>query len=105
MNHVLLLLLAISVTCTKKPSAPKTPLEEGRSLYQTHCTACHSANPAVDGALGPGVAGSSLELLESRLLHAGYPAGYTPKRPTKVMVALPFLKDKIPALHAYLNSP
>ncbi len=105
MRIVVLLGFFISVACTKKPSAP-VPLErQGQSLYQAHCTACHSSNPKMDGPLGPAVFGSSEELLEKRLVHGGYPAGYTPKRQTKIMTLLPFLKDQIPALHAYLNTP
>lgn len=101
----LLLLSLVLVACTKKPATPLSPVEEGKKLYATHCTACHSPNPKIDGALGPAVFGSTLDLLDRRLVHGDYPAGYSPKRSTKVMVRLPFLKDQIPNLHAYLNNP
>jgi mono/diheme cytochrome c family protein len=91
--------------CTKGEKKPPTLSERGRSVYNTHCTSCHGANPKIDGVLGPAVFGSSLELLELRVLKAQYPPGYTPKRETKQMAMLPFLKDEIPALHAYLNQP
>ncbi len=91
--------------CTKKEKKALTPAEQGRVVYARHCTACHSVNPKVDGTLGPAVFASSLELLEVRVLKGEYPPGYQPKRTTKTMVPLPFLKDEIPALHAYLNSP
>lgn len=81
------------------------PAVEGKRLYATHCTACHAADPKKDGAVGPAVWGSSTELLERRLVHGDYPTAYKAKRPTKVMVILPFLKDEIPNLHAYLNAP
>ena len=49
-------------------------------------------DPRTDGSLGPAVAGASLELLTARVLRAEYPAGYTPKRETRVMVPLPHLE-------------
>lgn len=102
---LVLILLLGGWACTKKPAVPPSPVEEGRRLYSVHCVACHAANPKVDGAIGPAIWGSSAELLERRLVHGDYPSGYKPKRDTKVMVLLPFLKDQIPNLHAYLNSP
>lgn len=104
MRIVVCMVLILSA-CTKGEKKPPTLAESGRTIYNTHCTACHGANPKLNGALGPAIFGSSLELLEARVLRAQYPAGYTPKRATGVMAALPFLKDEIPALHAYLNQP
>ncbi len=80
------------------------PVEQGRRVYVANCTACHNTDPGVDGNLGPAVAGSSTELLEARVLRASYPPGYTPKRDTGLMTALPFLEPQIPALTAYLAS-
>jgi mono/diheme cytochrome c family protein len=106
-------LLAAISSCTKKePAAPQTPeqlqtsqlIEKGRRAYQVNCIACHNPNPKIDGVIGPSIAGSSLELLRARIMDAAYPAGYTSKRGTKSMVALPHLKDEIEALHAFLNS-
>ena len=74
----------------------------GRAVYVTNCGVCHNVDPALDGSLGPATAGSSIELLEARLLRNSYPEGYTPKRDSRVMMALPYLKDDIPALAAYL---
>ena len=54
--------------------------------------------------LGPAVAGSSLELLEARIMRGEYPEGYEPKRPSRVMVPLPHLESRLPELAAYLNS-
>ncbi|MEQ1878423.1 MAG: cytochrome c, partial [Bdellovibrionia bacterium] len=73
--------------------------------YMSACIACHNSDPKVDGILGPAIHGSSKELLEARILRAEYPTGYTPKRNSKTMVALPHLKGDIDALVAYLNSP
>ena len=75
----------------------------GRSVYMTNCIACHNTDPSQDGALGPEVTGSSVELLEARVLLGTYPEGYIPKRDTKVMVPLSFLGKEISALAAYLN--
>ena len=105
MRLLILAAVLFGVSCTKKEDKPVVPAEEGKRLYAVHCTACHAPDPKKDGAVGPAIWGSSLELLERRLVHGDYPPGYTPKRNTKVMVILPMLKDQIPNLHAYLNAP
>jgi mono/diheme cytochrome c family protein len=79
-------------------------IDAGRSVYNANCIACHSLDPTKDGALGPAVAGSSLVLLEARVLRAEYPESYEPKRATRVMVALPHLQPRLPELAAYLES-
>ena len=61
-------------------------------------------DPTIDGALGPAVSGSSLELLEARVMRGEYPDGYTPKRSSRVMVALPHLQPRLPELAAFLQS-
>ncbi len=86
-------------------AAPESPLvTEGKRVYATNCTACHNPNPRLAGALGPDLAGSSEELLAAKVLRNEYPPGYTPKRQSNAMVALPHLEPKIPALAAYLQS-
>lgn len=87
-----------------KTNVQNKDITRGKSVYQAQCIACHHANPKLEGALGPAVAGTSLKLLEARILRAEYPTGYKPKRNTKQMVALPHLKNDIFALHAYLNA-
>jgi mono/diheme cytochrome c family protein len=101
----------------KAPATPATPEPEaapetqspeqlaarGRVVYMANCIACHNMDPNVDGALGPAISGSSHELLEERVLRAAYPAGYTPKRDSTTMIALPYLAADIDALTAYLN--
>ena len=98
----------------EKPPAPPAPKSEtaspaqliakGRQVYRSNCTACHNPNPAEDGAIGPATADASLALLEAKVIHNTYPPGYTPKRDTHAMIALPYLQKDIPALHAYLAS-
>ena len=74
-------------------------------IYSTQCISCHNTDPKKPGTVGPAVYGSSLALLEAKVMHNEYPAGYQPQRPSKMMVALPHLKNEIPALYEYLNSP
>jgi len=94
-----------------KPAEPmvdtRTPeelVEAGRSVYNANCIACHNMNPTRDGALGPAVAGASLGLLEARVIRGEYPEGYTPKRPSRVMIPLPHLEPRLPELADYLGS-
>jgi mono/diheme cytochrome c family protein len=97
---------------TPKPTPAAPPrvlsreelIEAGRGSYNANCIACHSLDPTKDGALGPAVAGSSLELIAARVLRAEYPEGYTPKRKTRVMIALSHLEPQLNALTAYLDS-
>jgi mono/diheme cytochrome c family protein len=77
--------------------------ERGRQVYLGSCIACHAADPAQPGAVGPEVKGSSPELLEAKLLRGTYPPGYKPKRPTSAMPPQPQLNRDIPALAAYLK--
>jgi mono/diheme cytochrome c family protein len=99
-----LALLALVVAAGGCSDAGLSPLaERGRQAYLAHCVACHNTDPAQPGALGPPVKGSSRELLEAKVLHGTYPPGYTPKRPTKVMVPIPAVEPEIAALAEYLR--
>jgi mono/diheme cytochrome c family protein len=93
---------ALLPACSDAGPALSPEAERGRAAYVANCIVCHAANPAADGALGPAVAGASRELLETRVLRAEYPPGYTPKRDSRVMVALPHLAGELDALAAYL---
>jgi mono/diheme cytochrome c family protein len=91
----------------EEPAAVLTPeelVEGGRSTYNANCTACHNIDATQDGALGPAVAGSSLALLEARVMRGKYPEGYEPKKATMVMVPLPHLEPRLNELTAYLGS-
>jgi mono/diheme cytochrome c family protein len=79
-------------------------IARGRSVYVSNCSACHNPDPGLPGSLGPEIAGSSRALLEAKLLRNSYPEGYKPKRDSRVMMALPYLKGEIGALAAYLAS-
>lgn len=116
LNQIILLslLLTASSGCSK-PSNDLLNIEgkskeqvdlilRGRAVYNSICASCHNVNPKVDGALGPALSESSLELLEARVIHGTYPPGYKPKRETQQMAVLPQFKNDLPAIHAYLNS-
>jgi len=77
--------------------------ERGRVIYVSNCIACHHVDPKKVGSVGPEVWGSSLELIQARVMRAAYPEGYKAKRETHMMVALPHLEKELAALHAYLN--
>ncbi len=86
------------------PAADAALVARGRSQYQSVCIACHNPDPTRDGAVGPALAGASLELLRAKVLRNEYPPGYTPKRDTLNMVPLPFMEKELPAVAAYLQS-
>lgn len=79
--------------------------QRGKQVYGNVCIACHAYDPTQDGAVGPAIAGSSLELLEAKVLRNEYPPGYTPKRTTSNMVPLPHVEKDLPSLAAYLAAP
>ena len=112
---IFILPLIFGAACTKNKetaASDKQPvalsqdelIAKGKSVYTNHCTACHAPQPDVAGAVGPAIAGSSKELVEARILNAAYPEGYTPKRATKAMPAMPYLKRDLEAITAYLQS-
>ncbi len=108
LSFILAVALLASVSGCKKEkqeASSEPPATRGRRLYLQYCIACHNGNPKEDGLVGPSNAGSSLELLRSKVLKGEYPQGYTPKRQTHAMIPIPTLKeDEIQAIHAYLNS-
>ncbi len=83
-------------------SEPLTAAERGKQVYLSNCILCHNPDPRQPGSQGPAIAGSSRELVEARVVHAAYPPGYTPKRTTKAMIALPHLASKVDDLTAFL---
>jgi mono/diheme cytochrome c family protein len=79
-----------------------TPVQRGRVIYMSNCVVCHNADPNLPGSQGPPIAGSSRELVEARVLHLAYPPGYTPKRKTHAMRAIPTLAPEIDNIVAFL---
>jgi len=99
-----LALALVAAGCGGEGGDDDDPVARGRATYLANCVACHNPNPKLAGPLGPAVAGSSLALLEAKVLRNEYPPGYTPKQTTSAMVPLPHLEAKIPDLAAYLGS-
>lgn len=108
--YTILVLLFLLAACSKD-STPTTQTaadgnpQRGKSIYLSNCAACHNSDPAKDGSVGPAIQGSPRALIEARVLQAGYPSDYTPKRKTTIMPAQPYLKSAIPDLAAFLNQP
>lgn len=78
--------------------------KKGRVVYISACISCHNPNPQLDGSIGPAVYGSSLELLESKVVHGTYPAGYKPKRETGLMPKFPQFSADLEALRIFLST-
>ncbi len=82
---------------------------KGKQTYMANCAACHGPDPSKDGALGPAIKGAAKALIEARVMNGNgnygksYPAGYKPKRDTRIMVALPHLKGNLDDLTAFLK--
>ena len=77
---------------------------KGAELYANVCTACHGGSPSKAGSAGPAIAGSSYELLEAKILRGEYPPGYQPKRGSRAMPPLPYLKDHVADIAAFLQA-
>jgi mono/diheme cytochrome c family protein len=99
-----------AIACSDGSSSPaddSAPVDvaarRGRQIYGNVCIACHNADPAQAGSLGPPLAGASQALLEAKLLRGEYPPGYTPSRPGQSMPRFEHLRDHIPELAAYLQ--
>ncbi len=95
-------MFAIPISACGGPARPMTPAERGRIVYMTNCVICHNADPNLPGSQGPPIAGSSRELVYDRVMFLTYPPGYTPKRTTHAMRALPQLVNRIDDLTAFL---
>ncbi|MBI3394621.1 MAG: cytochrome c [Spirochaetia bacterium] len=91
----------IFVIACKKP--PASAAERGRIIYQGTCIACHNMDPTKDGAVGPAIKGSSLELVTARVTEASYPPGYQPKRQTKLMPKQHLTQEEILAVYEFLK--
>jgi mono/diheme cytochrome c family protein len=98
-------LAAAALACGESepvPAGADAAVARGRAVYLSICTACHNADPNLDGAIGPANAGASRELVEAKVLRGEYPPGYTPKRPSQAMPPLPHLAASIDDLTAFL---
>lgn len=103
MRRLLLATLATLALAGCEQQALSPSAERGRQIYLSQCVSCHGPDPAQAGPIGPQIKGSSKDLLEAKIVGGTYPAGYTPTRPTRVMLPLPALAPDIPALADYLR--
>ena len=90
-------------TLTPEELKQEKLFKKGKALHVSFCSTCHNINPRLIGATGPAIYGSSLELLEKKVLHQQYPKGYLPKRKSNEMPAFPEFEKDIPAIHVFLN--
>ncbi|MDH4122238.1 MAG: cytochrome c [Deltaproteobacteria bacterium] len=103
------LVVSAKTPAPAKSSAPAKSLapalgdpERGRQAYLETCRFCHGVNPIEGGTIAPPIGGSSLALIQARVMEGGYPPGYKPKRATRNMPTFPHLKDDLPHIAAYL---
>ena len=103
------LVLGATLGLAAAPASAAGDAAKGKQVYLANCAACHGPDPSKDGALGPAITGSAKALIEARVMNGNgnygksYPAGYKPKRDTRIMVALPHLKGSIDDLAAFLK--
>ena len=103
-SAVVLVGLGVCAACPPPQDPNADPaIARGRRVYMGTCIACHNIDPTVDGAVGPAVKGASRAVIESKIMRGDYPAGYTPKRTTKVMPPQPQLQSSIDDLAAFLK--
>jgi mono/diheme cytochrome c family protein len=102
------LLLAWTACGDEQPAARPDGVGDaakGQAIYANVCATCHGADPTQAGTIGPPIAGSSPALVEAKVLRGEYPPGYTPKRGnSRAMPPLPYLKDNIADIAAYLQA-
>src|SRR5262245_39368159 len=100
----LVIIAALLTGCSDSGTGLSPSAQRGRAIYQAQCSACHHpSNPALPGTLGPPVTGAPREVLEAKVVHGTYPAGYEPKRDSRVMPPLPALAPEIGPLFDYLK--
>lgn len=96
--------MAAGAACGREEGAALSEAaQRGRGVYMNVCVACHNADPAKDGTLGPNLVGTTRELIEWRVVKGAYPPGYTPKRATGAMPAFPHLAADVDALYAFVR--
>ena len=91
------------IACSKSVDNPAAA--RGKQAYLGTCVACHNMDPAQPGSVGPALQGASRAVIESKLLRGDYPAGYKPKRDTKIMPPQPQLAASVDDLAAFLATP
>ena len=72
-----------------------TDIERGKMVYFANCVSCHNNNPKKPGSIGPEVYGVTIDVLTQKIVYGKYPENYRPKRPSKIMPAMPHLNKEI----------
>lgn len=99
-----MVVVTAAIGCDRGPSVTLSEgAQRGRKVYMNVCIACHNADPAEDGTLGPNLVGTTRELIEWRVVRGTYPPGYTPKRTTNAMPAFPHLAGDVDDLYAFVH--
>ena len=104
MSNLKLLLLALALALVLFLQTKLANAQDGKSIYQSKCIRCHNADPSKKGSIGPDISDASLELITVRTQKKGYPAGYTPKRKSKVMPIIKLTEAELKALHSYIKT-
>jgi mono/diheme cytochrome c family protein len=78
--------------------------DEGKRIYTTTCVKCHNANPTKAGSIGPELFTTPKAVFSTKVPTGVYPAGYKPKRKTKIMPKFPLLDKKIDLLYKYIQT-
>ncbi|MGE3610419.1 MAG: cytochrome c [Bacteriovoracaceae bacterium] len=83
-------------------------LEKGKRLFLSNCTSCHNKDPNFKGSIGPELVDAPLDVMTAKVTTGRYPeklpAGFIPKRKTKLMRPFPHLKNDVPSIHAWIQS-
>jgi mono/diheme cytochrome c family protein len=89
-------------------AADQALLDKGRRLYISNCISCHNKDPNLKGPIGPEMVDAPLEIMTAKVMTGAYPAtlpaGFVPKRTTKLMRKIPKLQKDIPAIYAWVQS-
>lgn len=101
--RTLLLLLSINMVW-----ASEAQINRGRQLYFSNCISCHNRDPNLKGPIGPELVDAPMSVMTSKVMTGVYPsilpAGFVPKRKTKLMRKIPKLEKEIPSIHLWIQS-
>lgn len=83
-------------------------IAKGKRVYLSSCIQCHNRDPNLKGPIGPEMVDAPIEVMTAKVMTGLYPrklpAGFVPKRKTKLMRPLKQFKNDIPAIHAWVQS-
>jgi mono/diheme cytochrome c family protein len=94
---------------TAEPQGSGDPiLDKGQKVYLANCISCHNKDPNIKGAVGPEIVDAPMEVMMHKVVTGRYPdklpAGFVPKRDTKLMRKFPKLEADVSAIHAWVQS-